>query len=405
MNRGWWLLLIILFVVSVTLRLNLLLLVTFLMGLLLGAAWLWQKYSLDALTYVRRFDKTRLFYGETTELFLQVTNAKPLPLPWLRAEDEFASALEVTPEKAVYSFRSGRRILHNMLSLRWYERVTRRFAVQGTQRGAWRFGPTTLVTGDLFGFTTRHMELRQTDTILVYPKLLSLSEMGIPAQRPFGDLKTDRRLVEDPLRLMGARPYVSGDSYRHIHWKATSHRQSLQTKVFEPSASRPLAVFVNVNTSLYLIEGLDYELREYAISAAASIAQWAYDNGHPIGMYVNAVMQPGGLRLRIRPGQGANQLTDILESLARISGYGRWPLADLLMEESRHLPYGTSIVAVTAVVSDEMKHVLMDLTQRGSTATLVTLGPRDVGILPAGVRTYPIGGRKEWRELATLAVA
>ncbi len=49
MNRAWWLILIILFIVAVLLRLNLLLLVTFLLGLLLSASLLWQRYSLDAL--------------------------------------------------------------------------------------------------------------------------------------------------------------------------------------------------------------------------------------------------------------------------------------------------------------------------------------------------------------------
>ena len=68
---------------------------------------------MEAVTYRRRFGSTRLFYGDSTDLRIEVTNAKPLPLPWLRAEDEFASALEVTPEKAVHSFRSGRRILSN----------------------------------------------------------------------------------------------------------------------------------------------------------------------------------------------------------------------------------------------------------------------------------------------------
>ena len=66
--------------------------------------------------------------------------------------------------------------------------------------------------------------MNEPETILVYPKVVSLTALGIPALRPFGDLTTSRRLVEDPMRLMGARPYASGDSYRHIHWKATAHR-------------------------------------------------------------------------------------------------------------------------------------------------------------------------------------
>lgn len=405
MSRAWWPILIFLFVLAVTLQLNLLLLATLLLTLLLLAAWFWKQYCLDAVSYVRRFDSTRLFYGESTNLHLEVTNAKPLPLPWLRAEDEFASALLVTPEKAVFSFRSGRRILHNMLTLRWYERVTRRFVVQGVQRGAWRFGPVNLASGDLFGFGTAYREDEKVDLLLVYPKMTELPLMNIPAHRPFGDLTTQRRLVDDPLRLMGAREYAPGDSYRHIHWKATAHRRELQTKVFEPASARPVAIFLNVNTSRYLIEGLDHELREYAISAAASIARWSCDRGQPTGLFANAVMQPGGLRVRIQPSQDVDRLTDILEALARITGYGRWQIEDLLAEESRHLPYGAAVVVISAVVTDELRYGLLDLHERGGSATLITLGEEEPNELPAEIRSYYIGGRQEWRELASLALA
>ena len=405
MGKAWWLLLSMLFIAGVLLRLELLLLITFFLALIGATAWLWLRTCLDAVTYRRRFGSTRLFYGDTTELRIEVTNAKPLPLAWLRAEDEFAAALEVTPEKAVYVYRSGRRILSNLLTLRWYERVIRRFQVRGTQRGAWRFGPAFLSSGDLFGFGTRHEEVDDVETILVYPKMASLTTLGMPALRPFGDLTTSRRLVEDPLRLMGARPYAPGDSYRHIHWNATAHRRELQTKVFDPAAARPVGVFVNVNTSRYLIEGLDPDLREYAISAAASIARWAWEGGQPTGMYANAIVQPGGLRLRIRPRLHPDQLVEILEALARISGYGRWPMATLVREESRHLPYGAAVVVVSAVVTGELMQVLLDLHERGGSATLVTLGAQLQDDLPAEIRHYHIGGRQEWHELATLALA
>lgn len=404
MGRAWWLILTALFITGVLLRLELLLLITFLLALIGITSWLWQRTSLEGVTYRRRFGATRLFFGDSTDLHIEVTNAKPLPLPWLRAEDEFSSALEVTPEKAVYSFRSGRRILSNLLTLRWYERVTRRFQVRGVQRGAWRFGPSSLASGDLFGFSVQYRQANDPQTILVYPKVVALTALGIPALRPFGDLTTSRRLVEDPMRLIGARDYAPGDSYRHIHWKATAHRRELQTKVFDPAAARPIAVFVNVNTSLYLIEGLDYELREYAISAAASIARWAWESGQPIGLFANAVTQPGGLRLRVPPRAHPNQLMHILEALAQITGYGRWPLESVVAEESRHLAYGTAVVVVSAVVTDELNHVLLDLHERGGPATLVSLGEPPQGPMPAQVRHYHIGGRQEWRELATLAL-
>ena len=407
METAWWLLLIVLFILGVVLRIDLLLLLAFLLGLIRGAAWLWQRVCLDAVSYRRKLGVERLFFGEETDLRVEITNAKPLPLPWLRIEDEFATALEITPERAVRSFRPGRRVLVNLLSVRWYERVIRRYRVRGVQRGVWRIGPAHLASGDIFGFAVKRHETEEIDTLLVYPKLLPLTALGLPALRPFGELRTPRRLVEDPLQLMGARPYAPGDSYRHIHWKATAHRRELQTKVFDPSAARPVAVFVDVNTSQHLFEGVDYDLREYAIAAGASIAAWLIERGQAAGVYANAVMQPGAAARAHPPRAHPDQLLSVLEALARITGYGRWPLAALLAEEARRLPDGAAVVVVTAVVTDELLAALLDLQGGGRSATLVTLGEAAetaASSIGAGIRRYHIGGKQEWHELAALAL-
>ncbi len=97
----------------------------------------------------------------------------------------------------------------------------------------------------------------------------------------------------------------------------------------------------------------------------------------------------------------------MLEALARITGYGRWPLAALLAEEARRLPDGAAVVVVTAVVTDELLAALLDLQGGGRSATLVTLGEAAetaASSIGAGIRRYHIGGKQEWHELAALAL-
>ena len=303
------------------------------------------------------------------------------------------------------SFRPGRIRLVNLLSLRWYERVTRRYRLVGARRGAWRLGPVELSSGDIFGFSVRHETASNNDLLIVYPKIVPLTALGLPAHRPFGELSTRRRLIEDPLRLLSAREYTSGDSFRHIHWKATAHRQALQTKVFEPSAALPIAVFLNINPYEHLFEGIDRDLQEYAVTAAASIARWAWDNRHPVGLYINSIAQPGAQRIRIVPGRRPDQLLLILTALAQVVDYGRWPLEMLLQTETPHLPYGTTIVAISATATPPFRQTLLDLHGREFGVTLVTLGERTRDLALPSIRHYHIGDGKEWHELAALALA
>jgi uncharacterized protein (DUF58 family) len=273
------------------------------------------------------------------------------------------------------------------------------------RRGAWRFGPVELTSGDIFGFGLRRQSLEDTEMVVVYPKLVPLTALGMPALRPFGDLRTPRRLTEDPLRLTGARDYTTGDSFRHIHWKATAHRQTLQTKVFEPSATLPLSIFLNINTSELRFEGIDLELQEYAITAAASIARWAWESGHPVGLFANSIAQPGAQRIRIRPTAQPDQLMVILEALAKVISYARWPIEAILQTEATHLPYGASVVVVSAVTNRQLQHTLLELRKRELGITLVTLGDKAEKLHLRGIRQYHIGGREEWHDLASLALA
>ena len=405
MSPVWWWVVGLLALGSVILRNNLLFLLSLFLLLIGGVSLAWTRICLAGVTYTRRVGSLRLFYGESTEYVVEIVNAKPLPLAWLRAEDELPAALEMTGVNLAASYRPGRVRLTNLLSLRWYERVTRRYRLVGVRRGAWRLGPVELSSGDIFGFTVRRETMPDTETLMVYPKIVPLTALGLPAHRPFGDLATRRRLVEDPLRLLGAREYTSGDSFRHIHWKATAHRQALQTKVFEPSATLPIVIFLNINTHEYLFEGIDRDLQEYAVTAAASLARWVWDNGHPVGLFVNSITQPGAQRVRIPPGRRPDQLLTVLTALAQVVDYGRWPLETLLQIETPRLPYGATVVVVSATVNPALQQALFDLHGREFGVTLVTLGEQTRDLTLPGIRQYHIGDGREWHDLATLELA
>lgn len=405
MDTAWWVLIGLMVFASIVLRHNLLFLISLLLALVGGTAEVWNRYCLAGVSYRRRFGSTRLFYGEETDLYVEIVNAKPLPMTWLCIEDEFPADIAMLTGSVQYSFRPRRRLLVNRLSLRWYERVTRRYRLRGSQRGAWKFGPVMFEAGDLFGFASRREELHDTQTILVYPRVVPITALGLPACRPFGDFGAARRVMEDPLRLMGAREYRPGDSFRHIHWKATARHRQLQTRVFEPSASRSLAVFLNVNTFEYLYEGLDTVLQELAITAAASIARYAWEDGYQPGLYVNSIAQPEGQRIRIQPGNRPDHLTRIWEALARVVIPGPWPIEGVLQLEAGRLRYGTTLVVVTPVINERLCQTLLELQRKDFGVVLVTLGQARLDASLPGIQYYHLGGREVWDELESLALA
>lgn len=404
MGRLGWLAAGIVLLAAVLLR-NSLFFTMGLILLLIGlVSLLWSRYCLAAVSYRRRLGSDRLFFGEQTDLWIEVTNAKPLPLAWLRCEDEIPGSLTIAPETRINRYSSARRMMVNLFSLRWYERITRRYRITGTERGAWLFGPVQLVSGDIFGFSVKREAIPEMTTLLVYPRIVPISTLGLPARHPFGEDRADRRIIEDPMRLMGVRDYQQGDSFRHIHWKASARRQDLQTKVFEPSANRLFLIFLNIDTFRNRLEGADPELREYAITAAASIGRWAWEKGESVGLYSNGSL-PGGGRLRIPAGSRPDQAVRILEGLARVRAYTLGSIEQILRIETESLRYGSTIVVVTSVVDDLLERPLLDLRRRGHAVVVVHTGYQPPTRQIPGVRIFHIGDGTTLDATGTLELA
>ena len=409
MNRVWWIIGAALLVVSVLLREPAIFLISLLLALLAAVSHLWAKYCLVNVSYRRVFESKRLFWGEESELRVEIVNAKLLPLPWLRIDDDVPAALEIAESRANGSFSAGRQRLVHTLSLRWYERVTRRYRIRGVRRGVWSVGPTQLRSGDFFGFDIQRLTLGNREDITVYPRTVPVRGLTLPSGHPVGDARSQQRLLDDPLRLMGVRDYTRSDTFRHIHWKATARRQALQTKVFEPSASQPTAIFLNVDTAVQsanFLSGQDWELAELAIVAAASIARTLWASGHSLGLYANALGARGAQRLHLRPRKHPAQLVRLLEALAHIDGRARWSIEALLQSEAPRLPYGTTLVVISGAITPRLRIALADLRRKGYAIALVTLGAESPPMV-ADVAHYHVDvgegdERKTWQTMETL---
>jgi uncharacterized protein (DUF58 family) len=410
---GWWTLLIVLAIVSLFMRFDVLLSFVLLLVLASAAVLLWSRYCLHGVAYRRRLRDERIFYGEETELTIEVTNAKPLPLAWLGLADRFPKGIslitgrlvvsEAVPEKETDAREGIVPFLHDLLALRWYERVQRTYRIRGDQRGAYWFGPATLTSGDLFGFDTRYQHVTQMDRLLVYPRVVPVQELGLPFERPAGEFKATRRVIEDPLRMATVREYVPGDSIRYIHWKNSARLDQLQTKVFDPSAAPTLILFCDLQTDFRPYNYVP-EYLELAITSSASLAIHALRARQAVGLYVNGGPSGAGHWTYVPPGRSPGQGTQILDALAPLVGFRMLPLHQLLRRSMPALPYGSTVLAITAYISEDLFVALLRVQDAGHPVVLLTVGDRKPDV-PGMFTTYHLGGRDAWHRLETLELA
>lgn len=353
--------------------------------LIVGVSTAWKNIALLGVTYEREFNRTRVFPGEPIEMTVVVSNNKVLPLTWLRFRDE----LPVSPHDDVISQMAseiaGRYVLHNAYSMQGRERNRRRVQLVFPQRGYYKCGPVTYESGDIFTLFTIERVHNAIDTLVVYPQIWPLAELGLPAKEPFGELKVQRSLFTDPVRTQGIRDYRPQDRFRDVHWKATARRGQLQTKIYDPSVGMTLAVFLNVATYPKHWMGFEPELLERAVSVAASIANYGFQQSWAVGVYANGSVPNSDQPIRVNPGRSPEQLAHVLEALAAVTEFATSGIEVMMLRQSPSLPWAATIVLVTAVVTDEIMVALLRLKEAGRRVVLISLAdeppPKGLGHL------------------------
>jgi uncharacterized protein (DUF58 family) len=353
-----------------------------------AASWLWNQLSLFGLYYQRHLSETRAFLGETVELTLKVRNQKFLPLSWLGILDVFPADLPVDGGEVVLNRATNRGEMRTFWMPGAFQRLTRRYSVQCTQRGYHTYGPATISTGDGFGLFSRKVTVPQQDRLIIYPRLYSVSELRLPAKNPFGERSSSNRLFEDPLRTIGIREWQPADSLRRVHWKATARHQHMLSRLYEPSEEPQVLIFLNVATMRRHWQGNIPELMERAISVAGSLAALCTELRMPVGLVANGFLPGSDQPLRLPPGRSPDQLVRMLELLAAITPFATRPIEEMLMQESPRMPWGATLLVVTAIAHDELLATLLDLVEAGRKVVLFTLAEQPPARQLPGILVY-----------------
>lgn len=380
-SRGQIQLLIALLLLSLTFQLGPLVVLSLLLLLSAGLAALWQRVALANVTYTRALSQHHAFPDDTVELTIQIVNRKPLPLTALRVTETVAAALDWGETPLQHHEKPSLRILERTTSLRWYEAVRWHYAIHCPQRGAFAFGPTTLEAGDPFGFTSQVSSVSSQTELIVYPRLLPLAELGLAAHHPLGDVRSRQWLFADPARTIGARDYRQDDPLKSVHWSATARSGQLQTRVYEPTTSLELLIFLDLDTFTRYWEGTDPVQVERAISAAATLAKVGLAERYSVGLVANGMEERRDGIVRLPPGRSLTQLDRIFDALARLVPYSVLPMTSLLRQEARALPWGATVLLISAIAPEALRASLLRLREGGHPTIWFALGddpPPDV---------------------------
>lgn len=370
-------------IIGVIIRSPLLVAFPFSLLVVLSLANSWQKYALHGVSYKRRFHYTRAFPGEEVEVRVEIENRKILPLSWLRVQDPWHKLIGPKDESILApSHLPDQGYLTHVFSLSWFERANRTYPLVFRKRGIYTVGPARIDSGDLFGFFESEREDRREEYLTVFPKILPSSKINLQAEDPSGDHRSRRRLYEDQNQPMGVREYRPEDSFRRIHWLSTARTGQLQVKVYQPTSGQVMMVCLNVATFARPWEGVYPELLEHLVQVAATLVNMGIQDGYKVGLIANGGLAHADQPFRIPPGRSPQQLARLLEALAGVTPVVVAPFERFLLRELPRVPYGATLLILTAVTSLELAEVILQSKKHERRITLYSLAKDPPSLIP-----------------------
>lgn len=348
----------------------------------LSRAWLtaWLFYSLGAILLLaiavaarpsrlrearRRLNTTHAEVGQEVVVDLALTWDRPVGPAWVLAKDAVADGLQIlTP--------TGRLFVGNASPQTNYA-----YRVAATRRGYFPLGPLTLSRGDLFGIFRSDMSDPDIAYLTAYPKVVPVPALRLPSNRPLGDVRTQRRIQEDPTRMVGVRDYQPGDNLTRIHWKATARSGALTTKVFEPSSDIDVAVVLNLAKDDYPAEGDTVELACTTAASLTAALLLARDSVSLSSNGVDAAVRLGVVKPappEVRAERNAALLPTLLARLARLEPAADQPLERYLTEVHSRLPWTSTLLLITHRLTEAAGEALNNLERSGFALALIIVG-------------------------------
>lgn len=209
------------------------------------------------------------------------------------------------------------------------------------KRGHYSLGPLGMATDFPLGLTSRELTLEGTTSeFWVSPRMVDI------ARFPFaGDCSIDARGVPSPRtgsgeEFAGVREYRSGDSPRHLHWRASADRGELVVREFERIAAAQCVIAIDAYSAALADAGRDTTL-DVSARIAASIARHALVRRRfPVQLLARG-------RRHVHRGSSGNdsELQGLLRALAELEP-GHEPFARALVEFTASVPPHATLVAV-----------------------------------------------------------
>lgn len=337
-------------------------------GILYIQSVVFQRFVLRKIKYQRHLTVKTCFRGDKIDLIEEMTNAKWLPVPWLRVESQLSTHLHFQRQENL-SVSSGNFYQNHksFFSLAPFTKITRKHHITCAKRGWYKLQSVSLTGGDLLGISSVSQQIDLDGQLLVYPKPAQVPVHELPYHSWQGDQSVRRWIISDPFVNAGVRDYQAGDTYKQINWKATAKTGNLQVHQHDFTADRRLMIYLNVDDAEGMWRNVtDMDLIESGIEWAAGAAESVIGQGMDVGFAANMPLIGSRESVHIEPRAGHEHLIGLLECMAKLE-IERTELFHTMLEREAQSGFSErDVLIITAYWNNQLEEQAEQLRYNGN---------------------------------------
>ncbi len=319
---------------------------------IVAAAWLLNRGMLKDTGGERTLNLGELHEGEPVSIRLSLTNARRVGAAQVRTTERCPLA---EPGSAQHEAEVFIPLLPGRGAVEFA------YDVVAYRRGLHTFPPLALETQAPFGFFQRLCTLNIPTRALIFPEVRRLRRLSLLDRQPAAEQARPRAGLG--AEVIGVRPFRTGDSPRHIHWRSTARTGNLISKEFADEAHPGLTIVLDLFGHPYPATLTKHAPFEWAIKAAASIAEYAQRRGYALYLAADP--------LALAPPPGPLAWDALMQYLARVEPTGTRSLGEVMHGQ----PVQTYTAAILPWPDSQVIEPLLALKHRGIATLAVLIDP------------------------------
>ena len=217
------------------------------------------------------------------------------------------------------------------------------------------------------GLVRHEGRIERRRALRIYPRPERLLQIVPPAHTQATTGSEVARLRGAGLEFADTRPFVTGDHFRTVNWRATARRGTLVVNERHPERNTDVVIFLD---SFAEAREADEGTLEHAVRLAATLASRFLERRDRVGLVTF-----GGVLRWLEPGGGLVQRYRLVDALLETGVEFSYAWKGVNVIPARTLPPRSLVVAVTPLLDERSVAALLDLRGRGHDLTVLEVSP------------------------------